>query len=87
MDEFAPYLWVVYVSDKSKEGKTHLLPWEWILKLPTFFRKIRKAWYLRPFSVKLGLTKEELADSDKIELLLTKAREYIEKYSEEENAV
>ena len=87
LDEFAPYLWLVYVSDKSKEGKTHLLPWEWILKLPTFFRKIRKAWYLRPFSVKLDLTKEELADSDKIELLLTKAREYIEKYSEEENAV
>ena len=84
LDEFAPYLWVVYVSDKSKEGKTHLLPWEWILKLPTFFRKIRKAGYLRPFSVKLDLTKEELADSDKIELLLTKAREYIEKYSEEE---
>jgi hypothetical protein len=30
------------------------------------------------------LTKLELADSDKIELLLTKAREYIEKYAEEE---
>jgi hypothetical protein len=33
----------------------------------------------------LNLTKEELADSDKVELLLTKAREYIEKYSEEES--
>jgi hypothetical protein len=30
--------------------------------------------------VKINFTKEELADSDKVELLLTKAREYIEKY-------
>jgi hypothetical protein len=35
----------------------------------------------------LNFTKEELADSDKIELLLTKAREYIEKYSDEEPSV
>jgi len=30
--------------------------------------------------VKLALTKDELADSDKIEIILTKAKEFIEKY-------
>jgi hypothetical protein len=30
--------------------------------------------------VKLDLTKEELADVDKIEIILSKSREFIEKY-------
>jgi sugar phosphate isomerase/epimerase len=85
LDEFAPYLGLVYISDKSKKGETHLLPGEGILKLPTFLKKIKKAGYLRPFSIKLSLSKEELADVDKIEILLIKAREYIEKYYEDLN--
>jgi hypothetical protein len=36
-----------------------------------------KSNFLRPFSVKLNLTKEELADADKVELLLNKTREFI----------
>ena len=83
LDEFAPYLGLVYLSDKSKKGETHLLPWEGILKLPTFLKKLKKAWYLRPFSIKLALTKQELSDADKIEILLIKAREYIEKFYED----
>lgn len=81
LDDFAPYLALVYVSDKSKSGKTHLLPGEGILQLPSFLQKLRKAWYARPFSVKLDLTKDELADADKVELLLTKTKEYIQKYA------
>ena len=54
-----------------------------MLKLPNFFKKIKKAGYLRPFSVKLLLTKDELADGDKIEMILTRAREFIQKYGEE----
>ncbi len=82
LDDFAPYLALIYVSDKSKSGIPHLLPGEGILKLSNFFKKVKKAGYLRPFSVKLNLTKEELADADKIEMLLIKAREYIERYQE-----
>lgn len=80
LDDFSAYFALVYISDKSKGGKPHLLPGEWILKLPSFIKKLKKAGYTRPFSVKLDLTKEELADADKIEILLTKAREFIEKY-------
>ncbi|MDO4714060.1 MAG: hypothetical protein Q4B28_05490 [bacterium] len=43
LDDFAPYLALVYVSDKSKSGKTHLLPGEGILQLPSFLQKLRKA--------------------------------------------
>lgn len=74
---------MIYISDKSKKGQTHLLPGEGILQLPNLIRKIKKADYQRPFSVKLNLTKEELADGDKVELLLTKAREYIVRYFDE----
>lgn len=83
LDDFAPYLALIYISDKSQSGQPHLLPWEWILKLPAFFKKVRKAGYIRPFSVKLSLSKEELADGDKIEMLLTRAREFIQRYGEE----
>lgn len=41
-----------------------------------------RAGFARPFSIKLNLSKEELADADKVELLLTKTREYILKYAE-----
>jgi len=83
LDDFAPYLALVYISDKSKSWTPHQLPGEWILKLPSFFKKIKKTGYLRPFSVKLSLTKDELADGDKIEMILTRAREFIQKYGEE----
>ena len=82
LDDFAPYLSLIYISDKSKSGVPHLLPGEGILKLPSFLKKVNKSGYLRPFSVKLALSKEELADSDKIEILLTKAKEFIEKYGQ-----
>lgn len=36
-----------------------------------------KSGFARPFSVKLNLTKEELADADKVELLLNKTRDFI----------
>ena len=80
LDDFSAYFALVYISDKSKGGKPHLMPGEWILKLPSFIKKLKKAGYTRPFSVKLDLTKEELADVDKIEIILSKSREFIEKY-------
>ena len=36
-----------------------------------------KSGFSRPFSVKLNLSKDELADVDKVELLLNKTREFI----------
>jgi len=77
LDDFAQYLAMVYISDKSRKWEGHLVPWDGILQLPAFIRRLMKSNFLRPFSVKLNLTKEELADADKVELLLNKTREFI----------
>lgn len=82
LDDFSQYLSVVYISDKSRKGEGHLVPGEWILQLPTFIKRLMKSGYQRPFCVKLNLTKDELADADKVELLLTRSREYILKHGE-----
>lgn len=58
------------------------MPGEGILQLPNFLKRLMRAGFVRPFSIKLNLSKEELADADKVELLLTKTREYILKYAE-----
>lgn len=80
LDDFAPYLSTVYISDKSRKGEGHLVPGEWILQLPSFIKRLMKSGFQRPFCVKLTLSKEELADAEKVELLLTKTREYILKH-------
>ena len=77
LDDFAQYLAMVYISDKSRKWEGHLVPWDGILQLSAFIRRLMKSNFLRPFSVKLNLTKEELADADKVELLLNKTREFI----------
>ena len=77
LDDFAQYLSMVYLSDKSRKGDTHLVPGDGILQLPNFIRRLMKSGFSRPFSVKLNLNKDELADVDKVELLLNKTREFI----------
>ena len=65
-EDYAPYISVIYLSDKSKNGKTHLIPWEWTLDLKTFFRRLKKSGYARPMSIKLDLKPTELANKDKL---------------------
>jgi hypothetical protein len=55
------------------------------LKLPTLLKKLKKNNYNRYFSLKIDIVKWDLADSDKIELILKKAVKYFqENYIEAE---
>lgn len=83
LDDFIPYISTIYLSDKTKEGKSHILPGDGILKLPSLLKKLKKNKYNRYFSLKIDILKWDLADSDKVELILKKAVKYFqENYTE-----
>ena len=65
IDDYAPYISVVYISDKTKNWKTHLALWDGMLDLKTFFKKLKKSWYSRPMSIKLDFKPNELASKEK----------------------
>ncbi len=83
MKDFLPYLSVIYCSDKSRVWEGHILPGDWVLKLPTFFKKLKEYWYNRYISTKIKISKNDLTDSDKVKLILKKSRSYLKEYYEE----
>lgn len=83
--DFLPYLSVIYFSDKSRVWEDHILPGDWVLKLPTFLKKLKEYGYNRYISTKITISKSDLADSDKVKIILKKSRKYLEEhYSETE---
>lgn len=80
IDDYAPYISVIYISDKNKNGKNHLVLWEWTLDLETFFKVLKKSWYSRPMSVKLDLKPTELANKATIKRQLKKIIAYYNKF-------
>lgn len=76
MNNFIPYLSVVYISDIDKHGTRHLPLGEGELKLPLLLKKFKWLEYSGFFSVKLTLSQRELADMEKVALILKKCRTY-----------
>ncbi len=83
MKDFLPYISVIYFSDKSRVWETHILPGDWVLKLPTFLKKLKEFWYNRYVSTRIKISKSDLSDSDKVKLILKKSRNYLKDYYEE----
>jgi len=85
IDDFAPYISTIYLSDKNKEWKPHIIPGDGVLKLPTLLKKFKKNKYNRYFSLKIDVSKWDLADGDKVDLILKKGVKYFqENYIEAE---
>lgn len=80
IEDYIPYISVLYLSDKDKKGKMHLLPWDWDLDLQTFLKKLKKGWYSNPVSLKIDFRATDLANRDKILSQLIKTREFYAKY-------
>ncbi len=74
---FKPYIDIIYLSDKDKQGKGHLPLGEWSLKIPTLLKTLHKHEYKHPLSIKLNINKKDLADNEKVELILGKCIRYI----------
>lgn len=83
MKDFLPYLAVIYISDKSRVGEWHILPGDWVLKLPTFLKKLKEYGYNRYLSTKIQISKSDLSDSDKVKLILKKSRNYLQEHFDE----
>lgn len=75
--QFIPYISVVYLSDKTRSGKWHVPPGEWSLKIPQLLKIFAKEWYHGLYSVKIDISKKDLSDVDKVELILEKTMSYI----------
>jgi sugar phosphate isomerase/epimerase len=80
IDDYAPYISVIYLSDKTKDWKWHLVPWEWTLDLRTFLQKLKKSWYNRPISIKLDFKPTELASREKLKKQFRKVKSYYNKF-------
>ena len=80
IDDYAPYISVIYLSDKSKDWKGHLIPGDWTLDLKTFLKRLKKSGYNRPISIKLDFKPTELGNKDKLKKLLKKVRTFYDKY-------
>ena len=80
IDDYAPYISVIYLSDKTKDWKSHLVPGDGMLDLRTFLKRLKKSGYSRPISVKLDFKPTELANKEKLRKQLKKVRTYYDKY-------
>ena len=80
IDDYAPYISVIYLSDKTKNGKWHLIPGEWNLDLVQFLKKLKKSWYNRPISIKIDLKPTELANKEKLRKQLIKVKAFYDRY-------
>lgn len=78
--DFLPYISVFYLSDKSRTGEDHILPGDGTLKLSFLLQKLKEYWFNRYISTKLKISKTDLADVDKVKLILKRATKY---YAEE----
>ncbi len=78
--DYVPYISVIYLSDKTKDGKSHLIPWDWALELWDFLKELKKSWYSRPISVKLDLKPSELANREKLKKQLKKVKTFYDKF-------
>ena len=80
IDDYAPYISVIYLSDKMKNWKSHLIPWEWNLDLISFLKWLKKSWYTRPISIKIDFKPTELANKEKLRKQLKKIKLFYDKY-------
>ena len=78
--EFCPYISNIYLSDKNSQWWSHLVLWDWSMKLPSLFKELYENWYKWYFSVKIDLQKKDLADTEKMNLLLSKCKRYFDEY-------
>ena len=78
LDKFIPHISSIYFSDKTRAWKWHVLPWDGTLKLTAILKKLKKWNFKGNVSLKIDLDKVDLADSDKVLLILKKATNFFQ---------
>lgn len=80
LSSFLPHISTIYLSDKTRAGKGHILPGDGTLKIPSLLKKLKQEHFTGDISLKIQLEKRDLADSEKILLILKKATKYFQEY-------
>ena len=80
IDDYVPYISVIYLSDKTKNWKNRLALWDGTLDLQNFLKNLKKSWYTRPISIKLDLKPSELANKSAIKKQFKKIRSYYDNF-------
>ena len=83
ISNYIPYISVVYLSDKTKTEKPHVPLGEGVLKLPAILKKFKMMEYYGHFSLKIDISKKDLADVEKIKVILKKCRIYFKENFED----
>ena len=78
--EFAPYISNIYLSDKNTQWWNHLVLWDGNMKIPSLFKELRANNYQWHFSIKINLDKRDLADMERMNILLGKCKRYFDEY-------
>ena len=80
IENIAPYLSVIYASDKNAAWLEHMPLWEGMLPVHTLIEQLYRYEFKWFFSIKLALAKKDLADSDKVSIYIRKSLGYINEY-------
>ncbi len=83
LNDFLPYVSVLYLSDKTKLWEWHIIPGEWVMKIPNLLKKMKEKWFYRYISTKVNISKSDLSDPEKINLILKKIRNYLKENYED----
>ena len=80
IDDYAPYISVIYLSDKTKNWKNRLALWDGTLDLRTFLSRLKNSWYTRPISIKLDFKPSELVNKSAIRKQFKKIKSYYDNF-------
>lgn len=76
--DFAPYISNIYLSDKNTQWKNHLVLGDGNIKISPFLKELYANNYQWYFSIKIALEKKDLADMEKVSILLTRCKKYFD---------
>lgn len=86
LKNFVPYISTIYLSDKTQYDQSHVIPGDGILNIPSLMKKLKSADYKGYFSLKLHIDKKDLAQMEKLDLILQRCISYYKQhYNEKEN--
>ncbi len=85
LNNFIPYISTIYLSDKTQFDQSHVLLGEGILNIPSLMRKLYHAGYKGYMSLKLTIDKKDLANMEKLDLILQKCISYYKDHYQESN--
>lgn len=86
LKNFVPYISTIYLADKTQYDQSHVIPGDGILNIPSLMKKLHAANYKGYFSLKLHIDKKDLAQMEKLDIILQRCIGYYKQhYNDKDN--